>query len=49
MNLVECPGQMALLVVLVQMLSITALAVGQKLRELRRDPNAEPVSVGDAS
>jgi hypothetical protein len=49
MNLVEGSGQMALLIVSVQMLSITALAVGQKLRELRRDPNAETVSVGDAS
>jgi hypothetical protein len=43
MDLVEGSGQMALFIVSVQMLSITALAVCQKLRELRSDSNAETV------
>jgi hypothetical protein len=49
MDLVESAGQVALFIMPVQMPLITALAIGQELREFRRDPDAEPVSVGEAS
>jgi hypothetical protein len=42
-------GEVARFIMPVQMSLITALAIGQELRELRRDPDAEPVSVGEAS
>ena len=49
MDLVECAREVARFIMPVQMSLITTLAIGQELREFRRDPDAEPISVGEAS